>query len=86
LPTNTLLALAYVTANSNSPKIPQAALVPIPLFPVPPATDVDVKTWYRWGFHNAPQTYASSASGVFNSLTTTYLVNVTVYEYPSPMR
>jgi hypothetical protein len=86
LPTNTLLALAYVTPSSSSPKIPQAALVPIPLFPVPPATDVDVKTWYRWGFYNAPQTYASSASGVFNSLTTTYLVNVTVYEYPSPMR
>jgi len=86
LPTNTLLALAYVTPSSSSPNIPQAALVPIPLFPAPPATDVDVKTWYRWGFYNTPQTYASSASGVFNSLTTTYLVNVTVYEYPSPMR
>jgi hypothetical protein len=62
-----LLALAYVTANSNSTKIPQAALVPIPLFPAPPATDLDIKTWYRWGFYNAPQTYTSTASGVINS-------------------
>ncbi|MGC8583699.1 MAG: hypothetical protein ACP5MH_08215, partial [Thermoproteus sp.] len=86
LPTDTLLALAYVTPSSSSGKIPQAALVPIPLFPAPPATDVDIKTWLRWGFSTAPQVYAASAWGVFNSLTTTYLVNVTVYEYPGPVR
>lgn len=85
LPTDTLLAIAYVTPSSSSGKIPSAALVPIPLFPAPPATDVDVKTWLRWGFTKTPSTYASSAWGVFNSLTTTYLVNVTVYEYPSPL-
>nr|KJR72797.1 MAG: hypothetical protein TU35_09725 [Thermoproteus sp. AZ2] len=60
--------------------------MPIPLFPAPPATDVDVKTWLRWGFQSPPQTYAASAWGIFNSLTTTYLVNVTVYRYPSPLR
>ncbi|MGC8974489.1 MAG: hypothetical protein ACP5KY_09890, partial [Thermoproteus sp.] len=86
LPTDALLALVYVTPSSSSGKIPQAALVPIPLFPAPPATDVDIKTWLRWGFSTAPQVYAASAWGVFNSLTTTYLVNVTVYEYPGPVR
>lgn len=86
LPTDALLAIVYVTPSSSSGNIPGAALVPIPLFPAPPATDVDIKTWLRWGFANTPQTYAASAWGIFNSLTTTYLVNVTVYEYPSPMR
>lgn len=86
LPTDALLAVVYVTPSSSSGKIPNAALVPIPLFPAPPAVDVDIRTWLRWGFTNTPQTYAASAWGVFNSLTTTYLVNVTVYEYPSPLR
>lgn len=86
MPPDALLALVYVTPSSSSGKIPSAALVPIPLFPAPPATDVDVKTWLRWGFQSPPQTYAASAWGIFNSLTTTYLVNVTVYQYPSPMR
>ncbi|AEA12083.1 hypothetical protein TUZN_0589 [Thermoproteus uzoniensis 768-20] len=86
LPTDALLALVSVEANSNSVNIPKVALVPIPLFPAPPATDVDIKTWLRWGFSTAPQVYAASAWGVFNSLTTTYLVNVTVYEYPGPVR
>lgn len=86
LPPGTMLALAYVTPSSNSPHIPQAALVPIPLFPSPPLVDVDVKTWLRWGFQQPPQVYAASAWGIFNSITTTYLVNVTVYEYPGPLR
>ncbi|MGC9170599.1 MAG: hypothetical protein ACP5HD_07635 [Thermoproteus sp.] len=86
MPTDALLALVSVEANSNSVNIPKVALVPIPLFPAPPATDVDIKTWLRWGFSTAPQVYAASAWGVFNSLTTTYLVNVTVYEYPGPVR
>ncbi|MEL9991854.1 MAG: hypothetical protein QXP98_05270 [Thermoproteus sp.] len=86
LPPGTMLALAYVTANAQSNNIPQAALVPIPLFPSPPLVDVDVKTWLRWGFQQPPQVYAASAWGIFNSITTTYLVNVTVYEYPGPLR
>ncbi|MBP1448466.1 MAG: hypothetical protein JZD41_00380 [Thermoproteus sp.] len=86
LPLDAELAVIQVAKQSSSPRGPSTAVIAVPLFPATPFAPIDVRTWYRWGWLNTPRTYAASAWGVYNSLTTTYLVNVTVYQYSSALK